>query len=114
MHLIFLIHFYLLYSTETWSIMFVTLTQDVPYLIIRIIIMNKCGSNVSGSISFFMLKNVLMIMFGISKVKKLFLEFKEFYAKLEKEQSLKNPVDSLSLSKMNTPENLISTEIISS
>lgn len=47
----------------------------------RAIIIKYLGTNASGPILFFLLKNVLMILFGINKIKKLFSEFKEFYEK---------------------------------
>lgn len=64
-------------STEAWSILLVLLTQDIPYFIVRSIIISQCGILVNGSMCFFFLKNIFMIMIDFYKFKVCYLEYKE-------------------------------------
>jgi hypothetical protein len=59
--------------------------QDFPHGIMRIVIIAKLGINVSGTngtIIFFLVKNYLAITFGLTKMFRLYGEFKEAYKKL--------------------------------
>ncbi len=58
-----------------------SITQDVPYLILRIIIIIKCGIFSSPSLIFFLLKNFLMVLVNVYRISSFYIEYKAFVIK---------------------------------
>ena len=100
------VHF-LHFSTEAWTIILISLTQDLPSLILRLIILVNCGFAVQSTLYFFTIKNFLLLVIQILRVRVLFLEFKELNA-----QALKmiSPGISLASIKSNQIEPLCQSE----
>ena len=55
----------------------VLITQDLPYFIIRLVIIVESGILVNGTMCFFFLKNIFMIMIDFYKFKASYYEYKE-------------------------------------
>lgn len=63
--------------TESWSIILVLFSQDLPYLIIRIIILAKGAGFVVHTLLFFTLKNAFMIVVHCYKLRTFYMEYRE-------------------------------------
>lgn len=65
-----------------WSIILVLFTQDLPYLILRIVILAKGAGFVVHTLLFFTLKNAFMIFVDIYKLRTIYQEYSEIKLKL--------------------------------
>jgi len=63
-----------LFGTEMWSQFFVMLTQDIPFLVVRLIILTNFESTLRNyTFYFFTAKNFLLVLFKIYRILVLFL-----------------------------------------
>ena len=67
----------ILLGSEVWSILLVLVTQDLPYLIVRLVIMFKLGINVSATLYFFVLKNITLCVIDIYRIKSIIIEMEK-------------------------------------
>ena len=66
--------FDIMLGSEIWSILFVFITQDFPYLIVRILIVSKLSINVSATLYFFILKNIALCILCVHRVERIIKE----------------------------------------
>ncbi|CAF4018549.1 unnamed protein product [Adineta steineri] len=71
-----LVMFELIFSTSMWSVIYITLTQDLPFLIIRWYFLTFMSDS-SSKMIFFLLKNVLTIMISFHSGFIDIIQFKE-------------------------------------
>lgn len=67
----------ILLGSEVWSILLVLVTQDLPYLIVRLVIMFKLGINVNATLYFFVLKNITLCIIDIYRIKSIIIEMEK-------------------------------------
>ena len=77
-----LILIFFLYSTEAWSILLVLLIQDLPYLLIRLIIIQQSGIFHDQKLFFFTIKNIFMIVVDVYRFCTCFIGYKENFERL--------------------------------
>ena len=61
-------------GSEIWSITFVLFTQELPYLIIRLIIVSKLNIDVSATLYFFILKNIALSILCVHRITRIIKE----------------------------------------
>jgi hypothetical protein len=61
-------------STETWSILLVTLTLEFPFMILRAVIISATGVW-DSTLLFFILKNILMIISNMYRIYCFYLDY---------------------------------------
>ncbi|CAF1119102.1 unnamed protein product [Rotaria sp. Silwood1] len=72
----FLVLFELIFSTSMWSVIYITITQDLPFLIIRWYFLTFMSDS-SSKMVFFLMKNALTIMISFHSGFNDVIEFKE-------------------------------------
>ena len=78
-----LVLFELIFSTSMWSVIYITMTQDLPFLIIRWYFITFMSDS-SSKMVFFLMKNALTIMISFHSGIKDIIEFKENILKKRK------------------------------
>lgn len=61
-------------GSEIWSIFFVLLTQELPYLIVRLLIVSKLNINVTATLYFFILKNIALCILCVHRIERIIKE----------------------------------------
>jgi hypothetical protein len=66
------------FGTEIWSQVFVMLTQDIPFFVIRLIILVNFESTTRNyTFYFFIIKNFFLVIFELYRILELFvIEYK--------------------------------------
>lgn len=78
-----LVLFELFFSTSMWSVIYITITQDLPFLIIRWYFLTFMSDS-SSKMVFFLMKNALTIMISFHSGLNEIIEFKENIRKKRK------------------------------
>ena len=66
------------FGSEVWAIVFVLVTQDLPYLIVRILIVTRLSLYVSATLYFFVLKNIALCILDVYRIERI---IRAIYAK---------------------------------
>jgi hypothetical protein len=78
-------------GSEIWSIFFVLLTQELPYLIVRLLIVSKLNINVTATLYFFILKNIALCILCVHRIERIIKEI------LRKNNKISNTVQLFSI-----------------
>ncbi len=79
-----------IFSSEAWSIILLAFLLEIPYLVTRSMLIMAKGIFVQSNITFFFLKNVLMVLANIYKLYSLRNEYIESVGKLLLETNRNN------------------------
>ena len=61
-------------ATEIWAIFFIFLTQELPYLVVRLLIVSKLNINVTATLYFFTLKNIALCIICVHRIERIIKE----------------------------------------